>query len=112
MAKNIFNTFSNCLKQYKYNPEDEFNSFMFCRYLSNSPKTIKAAQVINIYYNQMDNQTQYEFVKGLNPPRFIKWISIPKEPDLTNLVEKYNISKEKARDYNSILNKIKGNENG
>lgn len=106
MAKNIFNTFSNCLKQFQYNPDDEFNSFMFCRYLSNSPKTIKAAQVINIYYNQMDNQIQYEFIKNLNPPRFIRWISIPKEPDYQEIMEKYNISKEKARDYKLLLDRI------
>lgn len=102
----IFKTFSNCLQKKAYNPSDGFNSFMFCRYLGNSPQTIQYGNAINCLYKYLDDASQYEFVKGLRTPSFIRWIKVPKEPDTKELQEisqKYDISLEKAKDYLEIL---------
>ena len=109
---NIFKTFGNALNGRAYNPEDGFDSFMFCRYLSHSPQTIQYAQALNLYYNQLDDESQYEFIRALRTPGYIKWIKNDSEKsedsEIAELVKKYKISKTKAKDY---LECIKNNSN-
>ena len=47
---NIFEQFTNCLKDKDYNESLGFNSFMFCRFLGSSPNTLQLANAINILY--------------------------------------------------------------
>lgn len=106
---NIFKTFGNCLKGQAYNPSDGFDSFMFCRYLGMDKQTINLAQVINVYYNQLDNDSQYEFVRSLKTPYYIKWIKTDKQEETNEILEiskKYKISIQKAKDYKECLKSV------
>lgn len=103
---NIFKTFSNCLQNKSWSLNEGFSSFMFCRYLSMSRETIKYAEALNIHSN-MDDETQYEFIKGLKKPHYIRWIQIPKNEPTEfekELSEKYNISLKKAKEYADCIN--------
>lgn len=102
---NIFKTFSNCLQSKSYTLNEGFDSFMFCRYLSMHKDTIAYAQILNQFYRCMDDEIQYEFVKNLKKPSFIKWIKYTKDStkvddsEISYLMEKYEISKKKALEY-------------
>ena len=102
---NIFKTFSNCLQSKSYTLNEGFDSFMFCRYLSMHKDTIAYAQILNQYYRCMDEGTQYEFVKNLKKPSYIRWIKYTKDSTkveeslILQLMERYEISKKKAQEY-------------
>lgn len=111
-STNIFNTFQDCLAGRVFPENQEFNSFMFCRYLGNSPKMIFYANFLNCY--EIPNKSQYKFIQSIkNKPYSIKWIKIPKQEtkDLENkdyekIMQKYKISYSKAYDYLKILKRI------
>ena len=105
---NIFEQFNNCLKNKDYQESLGFNSFMFCRFLGSSPKTLKQANLINMLYKNLNDKTQYDIIRfSPNKPTFIKFLSQnPKEnqQNVEELIHKYKISKEKALEYLEILN--------
>ena len=105
---NIFEQFNNCLKNKDYQESLGFNSFMFCRFLGSSPKTLKQANLINMLYKNLNDKTQYDIIRfSPNKPTFIKFLGQnPKEnqQNVEELIHKYKISKEKALEYLEILN--------
>ena len=111
MAKNIFDTFYNCLKGNAYNPDEPKSSFMFCRYLANSGQLIQQANFINCYYDALNDESQYKFIQTFkNRPKFIRWIKTNQteefdEAEIESICQKYKISKSKAQDYIKILRK-------
>ena len=103
---NIFKTFSNCLQSKSYSLNEGFDSFMFCRYLSMNKQTLPYAQILNQYYRNLDDESQYEFIKNLKKPSFIKWISYKSKNNenlsqdkISKYMELYGISKRKAIEY-------------
>lgn len=106
---NIFEQFTNCLRNKDYQEPLGFNSFIFCRFLGSSPKTLKAANTINMFYKNLNDESQYNFVRHIeSKPTFIRFLKadIQEDDEQVNiLVKKYNISKEKAREYLTYFNR-------
>ena len=108
---NIFKTFSNCLQSKSFSLNEGFDSFMFCRYLGMNKQTLPYAQILNQYYKYMDDETQYEFVKNLKKPSFIKWISYKSkntidgntEELVLKYMQKYNLSRKRAQEYAELI---------
>ena len=105
---NIFEQFTNCLKDKDYNESLGFNSFMFCRFLGSSPNTLQLANAINILYKNLPDNAQYDLVRYTkNKPKFIKFTKAISEPEsIKNIQLKYKVKKETAKLYSSILDSI------
>ena len=104
----MFRNFNNCLHNKSFDKSLPFNSFMFCRYFSFNSQTLKYANFLNTYYN-LDPEVQYEFIRNLPKPKYIKWVPISntKLDSISDVCKKYKISESKAIEYLSILNKNK-----
>lgn len=111
----MFNVFSkiingDCLDSLKEEERKKFNSFMLCRYLSGSSKTIMLSNIINLNFKIPDNCQSIlvsNFCKN-NNIRFIKYPKTSMEKiNVDDLMKKYNISREKALDYYYLLNNKK-----
>lgn len=105
---NIFEQFTNCLKDKDYNESLGFNSFMFCRFLGSSPNTLQLANTINILYKNLPDNAQYNLVRYVkNKPKFIKFTKAESESEsIKNIQLKYKVNKETAKLYSSILDSI------
>ncbi|UZV40485.1 DNA polymerase clamp loader subunit A [Campylobacter phage vB_CjeM_WX1] len=105
---NIFEQFTNCLKDKDYNESLGFNSFMFCRFLGSSPSTLQLANVINILYKSLPDEAQYNLVRYTkNKPKFIRFAKALTESESIKEIQlKYKVNKEVAKLYASILDSI------
>jgi len=107
--ENAFNNIFKVLKKGSI-PSDEslkkIPSFMFCRYLGGHQYTIRAANTINMYYNQIPVDVQYKIVnqafagKGIYP-QMIK--NKPEDKTLDILCKHYKINRELAKEYKQFI---------
>ena len=104
----MFRNFNNCLHNKDFDKSLPFNSFMFCRYFSFNSQALKYANFLNTYYN-LDPEIQYEFIRNLPKPKYIKWIPISntKLDSINEICKKYKVSEFKAIEYLNILSKVK-----
>jgi hypothetical protein len=81
-------------------------SFVFCRWLSNSPVTIMGANTIN-YYSDIPVDLQFDMVRSVfkHKKPYIRYPKQYKEQheDLEVLVKYFNISYEKAKEYKLLI---------
>ena len=112
--KSPFISFNNCLKNYAYDSDLPFVSFMFCRFLGNNLNMINYANFINCYSGVLSDESQFRMIQSIkNKPRNIGWIKNEKSeiPEIIDeIANNYKISHKKAREYNEIL-EMKGMQN-
>lgn len=84
--------------------EGEYNPFIVNRALSYHIDTIHVANIMNIN-NHISNKMQFDFLINIVRPRkrFAKWIKPDKSKDLDAIVEFYNCSYVRAKEYLEIL---------
>lgn len=107
MFKTIFTT----LEKNTHPKEEEINkisSFIFCKWLGNNPYTIQAANQFN-FYDKIPMYNQYYAIKNIFGGKKL-YIKYPKntkdESKAYELIAKhYNVSLEKAKEYNEFLSK-------
>lgn len=106
----MFNTIKTALDP-KKTPSDEelqkISTYVFCRWLSGNPHTIKAANMFNRFEN-IPIENQYHVIKSAFAGK-IKYIPYPKNikekknPELEYLSKHFNISLEKAKEYLELI---------
>ena len=104
---NCFDVYKLCLNKqpYPFKPGEkcDFDSFVFCRWLSGTSSTLQQALYINANYN-MPEEMQYYFVQGTTNLKYIKFPKFAKpKRDVKYLMDKYKINYEKACEYDDIL---------
>ena len=108
----MFKVFNDCIRGNAWDSESKLNSFMFCRFLASSPQTIFYANFINCRYRELPDEAQYKFIQSIkNKPKYIQYVAAPKTgatpEDYDDIMARYDISPNKAREYLEILNLIK-----
>lgn len=106
----MYKTMTKCLDKNARPTTEELQkipSFIFCRWLSGHPGTIRAANNFN-RYNKIPIDAQWKVIQSAFGGK-IKYIPYPKntkanEERLISMISKeYNISYEKAVDYNGLM---------
>jgi len=100
------------LSTYKptYDEKLTLNSFFMCRYLSNHPQSVFVGNMINIYYNQIPLDRQYDFAKQLISGR-ITFIQNQKKEKIDtkitdNISRYYKVSEEHAIEYMELMDEV------
>lgn len=88
--------------------KSSINSFFFCRWLSNHPRSIFISNVVNRYYNEIPTNIQYDFVKNTLQKDGIKYIKYNKKEEepiqtIQNISRFYKISLSTAKDYFALM---------
>ncbi len=106
----MFPTMWSVLDKNKTPSESDINkiqSFVFCRWLTGNPKTIKDANIFNIYYD-IPVFNQYMYIKNLHSGKIrnIKYIKSEKEEDnvdISIIQKHFNINFTKAKEYLNFI---------
>jgi len=110
MAKpNAFNEIFKVLKKGPIASDEVLKTvpaYMFCRFLGGHQVTIQAANIFNLYYNQIPMHLQYKMIKQVFAGKGIYPIMIkntPEDKSLDVICKHYKINRTLAKEYKQYI---------